>query len=182
MKIVLIGSGNVATVLGRKLIHAGHQVVQVFSKDALHAQTLARELNASYTAAWKEINQDGDLYIAAISDDCLPDLFQYLQLDRKLIVHTAGSVSKDILKKVSRNYGVLYPLQSLRKELMLIPPIPILIDANTIENLTLIHDFALTISEGVEQADDNKRIKLHLAAVIVNNFSNYLLALAEDSA
>lgn len=180
MKIVLIGSGNVATVLGRKLIHSGHAVGQVFSKVATHAQSLARELNSSYTTIWKDIDQHADLYIVAISDDRLYGLSSHLKLDKKFIVHTAGSVSKDVLSEVSRNYGVLYPLQSLRKELIPIPPIPLLIDANTVENLTLLHDFAQSISSRVGQASDQMRIKIHLAAVMVNNFSNHLLALTED--
>ncbi|MFI5155152.1 MAG: Rossmann-like and DUF2520 domain-containing protein [Chitinophagales bacterium] len=180
MKIVLIGSGNVATVLGRKLIHSGHQVGQVFSKQASHAQRLAKELNSLHTAIWEEIDLQADLYIVAISDDVLHDLSRHLKLDKKLVVHTAGSVSKEVLSEVSRNFGVLYPLQSLRKELIPIPPIPLLIDANTIENLTLLHDFAQSISSSVAQADDLMRIKLHLAAVIANNFANHLLALTED--
>jgi predicted dinucleotide-binding enzyme len=32
MKIVLIGSGNIATHLGKAFSDAGHQIVQVYSK------------------------------------------------------------------------------------------------------------------------------------------------------
>ncbi len=45
MDIVIIGSGNVATVLGRKFKAAGHNIVQVFSRNAAAATQLAYEWN-----------------------------------------------------------------------------------------------------------------------------------------
>jgi hypothetical protein len=78
------------------------------------------------------------------------------------------------------NYGVLYPLQSLRKEIQEIPEMPLLVDANTQDNLTLIYDFAKTISDNTEIASDVERTKLHVAAIMVNNFTNHLYRLAED--
>jgi hypothetical protein len=115
----------------------------------------------------------------AISDDALDSIGDWLTLDKKLVIHTAGSVSKDVLKVVSKNYGVLYPLQSLKAEMEIIPEIPFLVDGNTADDLALIRDFALSLSDMVEIANDEERSKLHLAAVVVNNFSNHLYALAE---
>jgi predicted short-subunit dehydrogenase-like oxidoreductase (DUF2520 family) len=84
------------------------------------------------------------------------------------------------LKDISVNYGVLYPLQSLRKEMQYDADIPFLIDGNTEETKTLIEDFAKTLSTNVTKATDEERLKLHVAAVIVSNFTNHLYALAED--
>ena len=39
-----------------------------------------------------------------------------LKLPGKGVAHTAGSVSKDVLKNVTDHYGVFYPLQSIRKD------------------------------------------------------------------
>jgi len=180
MKITIIGSGQVATVLGRKILSKGHDVVQVFSQTKAHAQTLASEFHCAYTSQWEELDLSADLFIAAISDHALPELAGKLRLPNKLIVHTAGSVSIELLKPVSKNYGVVYPLQSVRKELKEIPPLPLLVDGNREDSLTLIADFAKSISSEVKQAGDTERLKLHLAAVIVNNFSNHLYAMTED--
>ncbi len=46
MKIVLIGSGNVATVLGRLFKKSGHVIQDVVSKNLDHAKTLADELQS----------------------------------------------------------------------------------------------------------------------------------------
>jgi len=180
MKVSLIGSGNVATVLGRKIIAAGHQVLQVFSPNEKHAATLAALLHSGFTSSWNNIERHADLYIVAIADHSLQQIAKNISLHNKLVVHTAGSVSKDVLNKVSVNYGVLYPLQSLRKEIQELPRLNLMVDANTEDNLTLIHDFAKTFGDGVETADDATRLKLHVAAVIVSNFSNHLFSLAEN--
>jgi len=179
MQVVLIGSGNTGTVLGRKIKEEGHEILQVWSRELSHAKPLAEELNANPEVSLKNL-RSADIYIIAVPDDAIPNVAAQLDLHNRLVVHTAGSVSKDVLQKASRNYGVLYPLQSLRKEIPVIPEIPFLVDGNTNDDLTLIYDFAETISKRVTVANDEQRKKLHLSAVIVSNFSNHLFAIAEE--
>jgi len=177
MKIVIIGSGNAATVLGRLIKQAGHEIVQVFSRSGEHAAELAGELGCSWSNGWEGINREGELYLVALSDNALLTLGEELVLPGKLVVHTAGAISRNALQGVSEHCGVLYPLQSLRKEIRSIPEIPLLVDGMGPGDLERIRDFALTLSGQVAAADDETRLKLHLAGVIVNNFSNHLYAL-----
>src|SRR6478672_4757313 len=98
MDIVLIGTGNTATVLGRKLKKAGHKIVQVFGRDSSLASQLAYELDTESTNYWNVINRKADLYILAVSDIAVEEVFNELQLSEKTVVHTAASVSKHVLK------------------------------------------------------------------------------------
>jgi predicted short-subunit dehydrogenase-like oxidoreductase (DUF2520 family) len=180
MKVVIIGSGNVATVLGIQIMAAGHEILQVVSRQREHAALLAGQLHCPYSTYWTQINQAADIYLIALSDNVLKGLGEEFTLPGKLVVHTAGAVSKEVLLPVSTHCGVLYPLQSLRKEVKPVPEIPLLVDANIPVDLGKLVDFARTISPKVELADDATRLKLHLAAVLVNNFTNYLYTLAED--
>lgn len=179
MKIVIIGTGNTATVLGRKLKTAGHRIVQVFGRDSSAASKLAYELGTESTNYWNVVTRDADLYILAVSDIAIKEILEELQLPNKTIVHTAASVSKDVLKSASQHFGVFYPLQSLKKEVGHVPEIPIIIDASDESTLKELEILAYSISEQVLEAGDEQRMKLHLAAVIVNNFVNHLYALAE---
>ena len=179
MKVVIIGSGNVATVLGRKIIGSGHSILQIVSGTEAHAAVLAKSLNCVYTSQLQAVDQEADLYIIAISDSELLKIDKKLSLGDKMVVHTAGSVSKQVLRHISSNHGVLYPLQSLRKEILKIPEIPFLVDANSDKNLKIVFDFATTISDKVVQMGDGDRQKLHAGAIIVNNFTNHLFALTE---
>ncbi|MFM6926134.1 MAG: Rossmann-like and DUF2520 domain-containing protein [Ferruginibacter sp.] len=180
MQIVIIGSGNVASVLGRLCKQNGHRVLQVISRNAQHAKMLAEELHCDHADYQGNINMQAELYLVAVADTALFDLNKDFSLGNKLILHTAGSVSKQVLQNISVNYGVLYPLQSLRKEMQYDNDIPLLIDGNTEETITLVEDFAKTISSNVSKANDEQRLKLHVAAVVVSNFTNHLYALAEE--
>ncbi len=180
MKISLIGSGNVATVLGRLIIKSNHQVTQVISRELENAKLLATELGATYADFEGKPDPEADLFIIAIADHGLEHFFTSFGMGNKAVVHTAGSVSIEAISKLSTNYGVLYPLQSLRKEMELIPNIPFLVDGNNAEVLSFIENFALTLSTSVRRVGDEERLKLHAAAVIVSNFTNHLYAIAED--
>lgn len=180
MRIVIIGSGNVATVLGRLLKKAGHEIVQVVSRTADHSKALADELHCDAANGSGKLNMDTDVFLVAVKDSALYELNKIFHAGNKLVVHTAGSVSKDVLKELSYNYGVLYPVQSLRKEMDIKTQIPFLVDGNTPETTALIEDLAKTISDTVSVAGDEERLKLHVAAVIVSNFTNHLYAMAED--
>jgi predicted short-subunit dehydrogenase-like oxidoreductase (DUF2520 family) len=179
MKIVIIGTGNTATVLGRKLKAAGHRIVQVFGRDTSAASKLAYDLETESTNYWNVVSRDADLYLLAVSDIALEEIVRELQLPEKTIVHTAASVSKDVLKNAAQHFGVFYPLQSLKKDMGYLPDIPVIIDASDERTQRELEMLAQTISDRVVQAGDEQRMKLHLAAVLVNNFVNHLYALAE---
>lgn len=180
MIVTIIGSGNVGTVLGRRLFRAGHTIEQVFSRTFINAQTLADELSAQPVTALSGISMSADIYILCVSDQALENLSPHLSLASKLVVHTAGAVSIEVLKPISENFGVLYPLQTIRKELPEIAELPVLVDANDAANRARLVSFAQSFTETVCVANDDQRKKLHLAAVVVNNFTNYLFTLAED--
>lgn len=180
MNIVLIGSGNVATVLGRLIKSSGHTIKEVVSRDRAHAQALAAELNANAQSKINSITKDAHIYIIAVADNAIETVAEQLQLKNKVVVHTSGAVSKNVLQNIFERSGVLYPLQSLRKESTHIPEIPLLIDGNTEETIEIIQTFAKTLSKKIYHADDEERLKLHLSAVFVSNFTNHLYALAAE--
>jgi len=179
MDIVLIGTGNTANVLGKKLKAAGHEIVQIFGRDAAAASELAYEIDTESTNYWSVVNRNADLYILAVSDISIEEVMRELNLPEKTIVHTAGAVSKEVLKG-AYHFGVFYPLQSLKKGSGYLPETPILIDANDQETLQELIQVAESISDTVVTADDEQRLKMHLAAVFCNNFVNHIYTLMEE--
>ena len=180
MRIVLIGSGNVATVLGKKLSTSGHQILEVYSQTYTHAQTLARSLGANAIADPEQLTRDADCYLLAVSDRALEAVAGRLQLNELPVLHTAGSMSMDLLSAASTNYGVFYPLQSLRKEMNPTVEIPILINGVNGSTLLLARTIAESISRQVMVANDESRKHLHISAVLVSNFVNFLYMQARD--
>lgn len=180
MRVVIVGSGNVATVLGKAIHNAGHEIVQVLSRNENHAKALADVFNCSSGSFKSTSYKEADIYLLAITDTALYHLDQFVQLGDKLVVHTAGSVSKEVLKNVSNNYGIIYPLQSLIKDSAETPEIPLLVDGSSDSTTDTIKDFCSTLSGIVTIADDKERLKFHVAAVLVNNFTNHLFAMGEE--
>ena len=181
MRVVIIGAGNVASVFGRLISAASHEIIQVYSRSISSAQSLGKELGCSFVDKLEAVDLTADIYILAITDNALQNIQDSLFLGDKLVVHTAGSVSKKVLSNISSQYGVLYPLQSLRKDQSADQSIiPLLIDANKESVLSIIEQFAFTLSSVVCIVGDDKRLCLHLAAVIVNNFTNHLYTLTAE--
>lgn len=180
MQVVIIGTGNTAHILGQLIKRSGHRVLTVMGRNAEHTRALASTLEARPAPLFSEIAEEAELVLLAVADQALDELAGSVRLKKGMIVHTAGTVSKEILKHSAANYGVLYPLQSLRKEARELPMIPFLVDGNTVEDKTLLMDFASSLSSQVQFANDEQRRQLHLSAVLVNNFPNYLYAKASD--
>lgn len=181
MDIAIIGSGNVAAVLGRKFRSAGHRIVQVYGRHPSAASALAYEWNTDSTNYISLITKKADLYIIAVSDDAIEEVADQLRLPGKVVAHTAASVPKEVLQAVSANYGVFYPLQSLRREMSVLPETPIFFDGSTPLAKQKLEMLAHSIGDPhVAEAGDDARMKMHVAAVVVSNFVNHLYALAED--
>ncbi|HXR83442.1 MAG TPA: DUF2520 domain-containing protein [Hanamia sp.] len=178
MKVVMLGSGNTATILCELIAKAGHDIVQIASRNEENAKTLASSYLATAASLKSPQFADADIYIVALHDAAL-DHFDMSGLKNKLVVHTAGAVSINALKDTSSTYGVLYPLQTLSKYSDHIPEIPFLIDGNNQETLHRILGFAKTLSVNVSEANDTERLNYHVAAVFVSNFTNHMYALAE---
>lgn len=179
MNIVIIGTGNVATITGRLILQSGHDIIEVYGRNETAALALAQSLEANAVTHTKAITKEADLYIIAVSDDAIKKIVSGLFVKDKIIVHTSGAVSKEVLKEASINYGVLYPLQSLRKEMIHLPVIPLFIDGSDDEVKSTLLSFASTLSNIVQEANDLQRLKLHIAAVFSSNFTNHLYALTE---
>ncbi len=180
MQVTIIGTGNVATVLGKLMIRSKHTVKEVWGRNPEHTALLAGQLQATAISDLQQINGESDIYLVAVADDAIGVIAAQLPVTSKLVLHTAGSVPGNVLQETGNTYGVLWPIQSLRKEMEYLPVIPFGIDGNSEATIETIRAFAETLSPLVTVTNDVKRRQLHLAAVITSNFTNYLYALAED--
>ena len=180
MEIVIIGTGNTATVLGKKIKIAGHNIVQVYGRDMVLVSELGSMLKTEFTNSRDEIVKTAEIYIVGVSDEAIEAVVNKLQFPGKIVVHTAASVSKDVLQTVSAHVGVFYPLQSLKKDFAQIPITPIILDASDNPTLEKLKTLAYSISDLVVHIPEKDRLKLHLAAVFCNNFVNHIYVLMED--
>ncbi len=181
MKVVLIGSGNVATNLGTALRASGIEILQVWSRNALNAQTLANRLGATSISDLALLSPEADIYLISVIDDAIPLVAAEFKFPDKLLVHTSGTTGIETLKNASRRNGVLYPIQTFSKNRAVdFLAIPIAVEASSPEDLGTLISLAAKISRKVIQLNCQQRKALHIAAVFACNFSNHLYTLGKE--
>lgn len=176
LSIALIGTGNVATHLFDAFTKVnGIQITEVFGRN------LARLKNfETLTKVTNNITDlgDADIYLIAVSDDAIAQVAEFLKNKNGLVVHTSGSVNLSELPMLRR--GVFYPLQSFTKgKTVDFSEIPICIETENDKDLLLLESLGKSISTKVHHISSAQREKLHLAAVLVNNFTNHLFGMAQ---
>ena len=182
MKIVLIGAGNLATHIGKALHAAGHDMVQVFSRTMQSAETLASLLDAEPLTDMAQVRDDADVYIFSVKDSALEQLISQLcGGEKKVFLHTAGSMPMSVFRGKALHYGVLYPMQTFSKQREVdFSIIPCFIEANDEFALKQIEGLAGQISHRVFQLSSEDRKYLHLSAVFACNFANHCYAASQE--
>jgi predicted short-subunit dehydrogenase-like oxidoreductase (DUF2520 family) len=181
IKIVIIGAGNVGFHLAMALKKNGHTILQVISRSYGPALELARLTDSEAENDFSRIRTDADLYIIAVKDDDIVKVAEKLPSLNVTIVHTSGSASPETLSRISSNYGVFYPLQSFKKNTPVdLSHVPFCLEASNEHTMFILKELASDITDNIHEIDEQKRKKIHLAAVFACNFSNYLYTVSEN--
>ena len=181
MRITIIGSGNVATHLAAAFKNAGHNIVQVYSRDLQNAALLAYHVKAEPVDNLQSISPETDIFVIAVKDDAIGLVAEQLAVHQKLIVHTSGATDMYALRAFTDNAGVFYPLQTFSKTKEVdFRNVPLCIEATSEIITKQLEELAQTISNKVYRIDTAQRKTLHLAAVFACNFPNYLYNIAQQ--
>jgi predicted short-subunit dehydrogenase-like oxidoreductase (DUF2520 family) len=178
-KIGFIGAGHLAWHLAWRMQFQGMDVVEVWSKTHMHAKQLAARTGASPVDQLADLNPELDLWVLAVPDHAIPEIIQSLPPLKGIIVHTSGTVSIDSLAPAGHAQGVFYPFQSFQKSRTIHwDEIPVFIEGSTIEAAQQLFEMAETLGTQPQLLDSDERMKVHLAGVLANNFSNFLFSKA----
>ncbi len=181
--ISFIGAGNLAWHLAQALETAGHTVLEIYSRNPVHAQALASKLSQARAVAIPEFSKSkAQVIFLAVPDDAIGELAQQVQLPaNSILVHTSGSQPLQSLSQAHTNrIGVFYPLQTFTKGKSIdFQQIPICIEAAQQKDLEILKGLAESISRDVQEVNSDERAVLHVAAVFACNFTNHLWSIAE---
>lgn len=179
-KITLIGAGNVGHHLALQLKRCGFILNQIYSKTKENALSLANLVQAEAINELHKIQATADIYIIAVKDDAILPVAKALpQLKSKLVVHTSGAVPSTALAPFFDAYGVFYPLQSFSKHKTIdFWQVPLCVFSP--QQAPVLMQLAKDISHYTYPINDAQRARLHIAAVFMNNFSNFMVGIAED--
>jgi len=178
IKVVLIGSGNVAQHLIQAFAKNKEiEVSQVFSRQK---ETAIPLLNSNKITDNFNDLVDADLYIISVSDNAIAKVSSQLPFKNRLVVHTSGSVPIDSLDTKNRR-GIFYPLQTFTKNKAVdFSQIPICLESENDSDFDLLEKVAQSISNNVFKSNEKQRKALHISAVFVNNFVNEMYRIGNE--
>ena len=179
MKLVLIGSGNVAFHLANALVENNINLIQIFGRNEADLKQISENINVPFST--KNL-VEADIYIIAVNDGAIEEVSSLIKFKNCIVAHTSGSLPKEILKGEYKK-AVFYPLQTFSKSKLLdYQKIPFFLEAENELDFLALKDIALQISDNVETSTYEKRKFVHLSAVFACNFVNHLYARAKEIA
>ncbi|MDI1356508.1 MAG: DUF2520 domain-containing protein [bacterium] len=183
-KIVIIGCGNVAWQIAKYLKTLSHISVEVCNHKANPSlNEFKSKLKCSIKIGLNQVIADADYYFLCVSDKAISTVAGRLNIKNPnaILLHTSGSIKRSELGERVNGTGVFYPLQTFSKiDQINWKEIPIIIEGNSKETEQNILMFAKKFSNVVKVLPYKSRLRLHLAAVVVNNFVNALYVEAKQ--
>lgn len=179
--IVFLGAGNVATHLALEFFNKEFIIRCIYSQTIESAEKLAKKVKAGFCHKISMVPDDADFYIISVKDDAIERIAQEIKIKEGVLLHTAGGVGIEVLKKSSKNCGVFYPLQTFSKSRKVnLNEVPFFIESNNETTKQKLIGLAHSISDKVYEADSEKRKMIHLAAVFSCNFVNHMFTISSE--
>ncbi|MBD2769578.1 DUF2520 domain-containing protein [Hymenobacter sp. BT664] len=183
LRIGLLGTGKVASQLGPGLAAVGHRIAFVWGRNGQRATALADQLpGAQLLSVLPAPLPPADVYLLAVPDAAVAPLLQSTTWPAgALVAHLAGALPLDVFAgQAAVRGGVFYPLQTFSPGRTIDwPTVPLCIEAADPATEATLLELARSLSSQVLRLDSAQRLKLHVAAVFANNFTNHLLGVAD---
>ena len=179
MRVVVIGSGNVAESLAQAVAEAeGLELVQLFARNEERGRKVAELAKCE----WSNTRlAEADLYLISVSDNAVSECAKKLHTPENAVVaHTAGCCTLDTLAPHTHR-AVFYPFQtfSVGREVDF-SKIFLFIEAEDSATHAAATEFAKSLTPNVADADSVLRSKIHLVGVLASNFVNNMYATATE--
>ena len=182
-KIVIIGCGNVAWHLAKHLSQLKKFDIIIYNHKAnVLLNDFKAKLKCSVESSFENILNDADYYFVCVTDKFISTVAKKVNLQnpKAIIIHTSGSAKIEDLGK-AKKAAVFYPLQSFsKKDDVNWKEIPIIIESKSTSVKKQVSVLANYFSKNIYFLNYKERLKIHLAAVFVNNFTNALFVAANS--
>lgn len=176
LQVNIVGTGNIAWHLVYMMQKAGISVSHIYGRDLTQAKFLAALCNANAAELENIYLQDQQaLYFFAVADDAIRPVASKFNINNNILIHLSGAMESEILDFGNNRFGVYYPLQTFSKHVATdYSNIPVCIVSPFDDVQDMLVRIGKSISNQVNVIADKQKSYLHLAAVLVNNFTNHL--------
>ncbi|MCS7245805.1 MAG: DUF2520 domain-containing protein [candidate division WOR-3 bacterium] len=176
-KIGIIGYGNVGGSIAEFFEKKKRKVLVLTSKNLK-----SREFVKFYK--YNEIEsflENTNVILICIRDDKIENIVEILKnynLTNKIVYHTSGSLTSDILKPITKAYiGSLHPIQTFPKiNYKLLRNIYFSFEG---QKFSIAKKLATFFNSKVIRIKKEKKVLYHIACIFASNFSNLLWIISE---
>jgi predicted short-subunit dehydrogenase-like oxidoreductase (DUF2520 family) len=181
IRVSFAGAGRVAGALCKGMYQSGINILQIVSPSESDGTRLASICNARWSQVLS-FDKSNDVVIVAVPDHRLADVLSKIRCaENTIVAHTAGSYGLELFPDNIKNKGVFYPLQTFSKERHIkLFDLPFLIEGSSDEITKKLEDLATETGGKTYRMDTEHRRMLHLSAVFVCNFTNYMLTAGKE--
>ena len=179
MKVVVVGSGNVAESLAVALYEAeGVELVQIYARNEVRGRKVAELAHTAWSGS--EL-AEADLYLISVSDNAVAEVAKSLVVPEGAVVaHTAGCCPIESLESHTHR-AVFYPFQTFSVGRRVdFSKGYIFLEGATDHALKVVEEVAHALTKNVLPADTARRAVIHLSGVFACNFANAMYSNAAE--
>ena len=177
--LILIGTGKLAAKLIERLASNSHFRLFLCGRNKSSLEQLLKAHPGVASIELSAIPRESTC-ILCVSDSSISLISNELNGRDCFLIHNSGAVFIDVLIPNGAGAAVIWPLQSFTDLPINWNEIPLIVELSSQDDTSRIQAIIDTLGGSVNYLDSNRRRKLHLAAVMVNNFSNYLFQVAQE--
>ncbi len=179
MKIAFVGTGNVASQLVKRIQELNIEILGVIGSTDEKSKAFALK-NSLTTISEKSQLAEADLIFLCVQDSRLQEIIP-IYADYAPIVTTSGSFDISAFNQFKFPIGVCYPLQTFTPDAVIdFAEIPFFIESSSNQLSNILIQLAKKIGKDGVLMSSEQRVKLHIAAVFINNFTHHINALARE--
>ena len=178
--ICLIGTGKLSRHLAKKLSIFKGKPLFIWGRNSEQAASIANEYGLIHLNNPQEIPENSTVLLC-VSDNAIEQLANELKDKSTFLIHFSGTQSIHLLTPYTHNAAVIWPNQSFSSAVHIDwKNVPCILEVSNDAAKVWLMEITNALEFPAVFLDEESRKKLHLAAVVANNFTNHLMVLTES--
>jgi predicted short-subunit dehydrogenase-like oxidoreductase (DUF2520 family) len=174
LDIIIIGTGRLARHLLEALSNRPDCSISIIGRDAKQLEALASLYSDIRKLSYAEISP-GSICLLCVNDSSIAEIAPLISQKECTLIHFSGVEPIKSLSKTHQNSAVFWPLQSFGKNNKVNwKQIPVVTETSSEVSKSSVDLLVKLLDCQPYPLLAEQRMQLHLAAVLVNNFSNFL--------
>jgi len=175
MNIMVMGTGKVAESLLMRISESSCVNLFVSGRNEERLTYLSKKFHTHITYPQNFLQIPLDLVFLAVNDDVISEKAKFFFDCSAVVCHLSGAAPLNSIPEKLKHRAVFYPLQTFaRPQGVNWDEIPVFTQFSSERSKLILEHFSKIIRVNTYPTSDEERIKIHLCAVWINNFTRLI--------